>query len=159
MAISDRIAIMDRGRIAQIGTAEELYQRPASRFVAGFLGTANMLRATVAEAAAGGLVLDLAGQRWTLATDQRFAPGQAVDVVLRPETLGFAPDGAGLAGVVESRVYLGAKAEYMIRCGEQALHVVQTNPLSGRRHAVGERVTLALPPAGVQLLEASAHAG
>ena len=43
MAISDRIAIMDSGQIAQIGTAEELYQRPASRFVAGFLGSANLL--------------------------------------------------------------------------------------------------------------------
>ncbi len=47
MAISDRIAIMDAGRIAQIGTAEELYRQPASAFVAGFVGRANLLRARV----------------------------------------------------------------------------------------------------------------
>ena len=73
MAISDRIAIMDKGLIAQIGTAQDLYQRPSSRFVAGFLGSANLLRGTVVTAEASrtshrcprpslGTVLDQPGQ-------------------------------------------------------------------------------------------------
>jgi ABC-type Fe3+/spermidine/putrescine transport system ATPase subunit len=154
MAISHRIAIMDGGRIAQIGTAEELYQRPVSRFVAGFLGTTNIVRATVIGAEADALLLDVAGLRWRVATARRFAAGRHVEAVVRPESLAFAAGGEGLSGVVESRVYLGAKAEYMIRCGDQAMHLVQANPLAGRLYAVGERVVLALPAAGVQLLEA-----
>ncbi len=152
MAVSHRIAIMQGGRIAQVGTAEDLYQRPASHFVAGFLGSTNMVRATVAGAESGAVILDVAGFRWQLATAQEFAVGQTVEAVVRPESLAFAAAGHGLDGVVESRVYLGAKAEYVVRCNGQTMQVVQANPVSGRLYAVGEAVCLQLPPAGVQLL-------
>jgi iron(III) transport system ATP-binding protein len=69
MAISDRIAIMNEGRIVQIGKAEELYQRPSSQFVATFLGNTNMLRGKVIEAGAGRVTLDMSGHRWELRTD------------------------------------------------------------------------------------------
>ena len=85
MAISDRIAIMNEGRIVQIGKAEELYQRPASRFVAAFLGNTNMLRGTVIAAEAGRVTLDMSGYRWVLQTHVAATMGQTLHAVLRPE--------------------------------------------------------------------------
>jgi iron(III) transport system ATP-binding protein len=152
MAISHRIAIMDGGRIAQIGTAEDLYQRPESRFVAGFLGSTNLIRGTVVGSEPGNTVLDVAGYRWEIATDQRLLPGQMVEAVVRPEALGFGDVGSGLAGTVESRVYLGAKAEYGVRCNDQVVHVVQANPVASRLYGIGETVYLDLPASGVQVL-------
>jgi iron(III) transport system ATP-binding protein len=58
----------------------------------------------------------------------------------------------GLIGMVESRVYLGAKAEYLVRVGDRVLQVVQPNPAAGELFAIGERVSLKLPASGVQLL-------
>ena len=119
MAISDRIAMMDSGRIAQIGTAEELYLRPASRFVAGFLGSANLLRGTVVAAEPAKTVIDILGHRWELAANSPVAAGSPVDAVIRPEALTLAKQGAGPRGRVESRTYYGDKAEYLVRVGDE----------------------------------------
>ncbi len=77
MAISDRIAIMDGGRIAQIGTAEELYQRPTSRFVAGFLGNANLIRGVVVAADGQRTTIDVSGFRWEIDLTRRCRWGNA----------------------------------------------------------------------------------
>ena len=157
MAISDRIAIMNEGRIIQIGKAEELYQRPASHFVASFLGNTNLVRGKITAAQAGRVTLDVVGHLWTLASDASFRVGQVIDAVVRPEALALDRDGDGLAGTVESRVYLGAKAEYLIRANDQVLLVVQSNPVAGELFEVGQGVSLKLPAAGVQLLPGDAR--
>jgi ABC-type Fe3+/spermidine/putrescine transport system ATPase subunit len=152
MAISDRIAIMDSGLIAQIGTAEELYQRPASRFVAGFLGSANLLRGTVVAAGAGKTSIEILGHRWEISADSPVAAGKAVDAVVRPEALTLAKDGAGLTGVVQRRTYFGDKAEYLVRVGDQTIQAIQWNPALGDEFREGEQVLVKLPAANVQLL-------
>jgi iron(III) transport system ATP-binding protein len=152
MAISDRIAIMDAGLIAQIGTAEELYQRPASRFVAGFLGSANLLRGTVVAAGAGKTSIEILGHRWEIAADSPVAAGKAVDAVVRPEALTLAKDGDGLKGLVERRTYFGDKAEYLVRVGDVLIQAIQWNPALGDEFREGEPVSLKLPAANVQLL-------
>ncbi len=68
MAISDRIAIMNAGRIDQIGTAEQLYRRPVSPFVATFLGEANLVRCRIVDVAMDLLTLGIADARWSIAT-------------------------------------------------------------------------------------------
>jgi iron(III) transport system ATP-binding protein len=156
MAISDRIAIMNEGRIVQIGKAEELYQRPASPFVAGFLGNTNMVRGIVAAAEDGRVTLDVAGYRWTLATKASVSIGKMLDAIVRPEALTLTRHADGLNGLVESRVYLGAKAEYLVRVNDQVLQVVQWNPVAEELFEVGQPVSLKLPAAGVQLLPADA---
>src|SRR4029077_12290362 len=75
MAISDRIAIMNSGQIAQIGTAEQLYQHPASQFVAGFLGSANLLRGTVVATEAGKTTIEILNHRWEILCDSPVATG------------------------------------------------------------------------------------
>jgi iron(III) transport system ATP-binding protein len=152
MAISDRIAIMDEGLIAQIGTAEQLYQRPASRFVAGFLGSANLLRGTVVASEAGKTTIDLLGHRWELAGESPVAPGQQVDAVVRPEALSLASQGAGVSGVVELRTYFGDKAEYIVRVGDVAIQAIQWNPSLGDEFAASQQILVRLPSSNVQLL-------
>ena len=66
MAISDRIAVMEAGRIVQLDSAEALYRRPASAFVAGFIGRANLLRAIVESVSQGRATLDVGGQKITV---------------------------------------------------------------------------------------------
>ena len=152
MAISDRIAIMDSGQIAQIGTAEELYLRPASRFVAGFLGSANLLRGTVVAAEPAKTVIDILGHRWELAANSPVAAGRPVDAVIRPEALTLAKQGAGPRGRVESRTYYGDKAEYLVRVGDELIQAVQWNPSTEDAFSDGDQVCVQLPASSVQLL-------
>src|SRR5690606_21563959 len=83
LSISDRIAVMYGGRAEQVGAPFEIYNRPATRFVASFVGTLNMLNATVADAKAG--TVDIAGQKLTLGRDLGAPAGAAVTLALRPE--------------------------------------------------------------------------
>jgi iron(III) transport system ATP-binding protein len=154
MAISDRIAIMNSGQIAQIGTAEELYQRPTSRFVAGFLGSANLLRGRVLAAEAGKTTIEILDHRWEVASESPVATGKSVDAVVRPEALTLAKQGAGLDGVVEDRTYFGDKAEYLVRVGDQLIQAIQWNPSPANDFREGQHVLLKLPASGVQLLTA-----
>jgi iron(III) transport system ATP-binding protein len=154
MAISDRIAIMDSGLIAQIGTAEELYQRPTSKFVAGFLGSANLLRGVVVAAEAGKTTLEILGHRWEVASESPVARGQSVDAVVRPEALALAKEGAGLNGVVEHRTYFGDKAEYLVRVGDALIQAIQWNPSVADEFREGQQVFVKLPASKVQLLAA-----
>ncbi len=152
MAISDRIAIMNEGRIVQIGKAEELYRKPVSRFVAGFLGNANLVRGTALAADGGRVTLDIVGHRWTVATDATVTIGSVVDAVVRPEAISLSRSDGALPGIVEGRVFLGEKAEYRIRTGDLELLVVQWNPTAGELLAAGDTCSVNLPAAGVQLL-------
>ena len=152
MAISDRIAVMDKGRIAQIGTAQDLYQRPSSRFVAGFLGNANLLRGTVVAAESARTTVEIPGHRWELASPSPVAIGQPVDAVVRPEAVMLAREGSGPTGRVEHRTYFGDKAEYLVRVGDQLIQAVQWNPSAADEFAEGEPVCVRLPAANVHLL-------
>jgi ABC-type Fe3+/spermidine/putrescine transport system ATPase subunit len=143
---------MDAGLIAQIGTAGQLYQRPASRFVAGFLGSANLLRGTVVATGAGKATIEIWGHWWEISGDSPVAAGQPVDAVVRPEALTLAKDGAGLRGMVERRTYFGDKAEYLVRVGEELIQAIQWNPALGDEFREGQQVSLKLPAANVQLL-------
>jgi iron(III) transport system ATP-binding protein len=152
MAISDRIAIMESGLIAQIGSAEELYRRPQSRFVAGFLGSANLLRGTVIAAEPAKTTIDVLGYRWELVANSAVAPGRPVDAVIRPEALALAKEGTGLRGRVESRTYFGDKAEYLVRVGDAVIQAVLWNPSAENQFGEGQEVCVRLPGSNVQLL-------
>ena len=106
MAVSDQIIVMDRGRIAQAGTPRELYERPRSEFVAGFMGEAMLFQ---------GLSLPDGSVRFgplTVRPGVAFAPG-TVKVAVRPEAWQVLPAGAGdLAGTVSKVAYLGSVHEY-----------------------------------------------
>jgi iron(III) transport system ATP-binding protein len=153
MAISDRIAIMNAGQIVQIGTAEDLYLRPDARFVATFLGEANLIESKIIDVGMDRLALDIDGFRWDIATSERHRAGARVLAVVRPEAIKLSEAEGNLKGRIVTSTYLGAKVEYLVRVGDQTLQVVQSNPTRGSRFAEGAEVGVSLPHAYVHILK------
>ena len=112
LAISDRIVVMDRGCISQIGTPLELYHAPANRFVAEFIGEANFLAATVEASADGRVSLQIGSQ--SLRVRSRPVPPGPATVLARPEAIRVRSGGEGLAGTVQKVSYLGSAADYTV---------------------------------------------
>jgi len=152
MAISDRIAVMDQGRIVQCDTAEELYRRPLSSFVAGFLGRTNLLDAVFVQRDGDRVILEIEGQRLSIRASTELQPGNAVKAMIRPEAIGIGAANGGLPATVTTVTYLGDKVEYIVQVASQSLHIVRFNPPESERFAPGSAVSIDLPSAGVQLL-------
>jgi iron(III) transport system ATP-binding protein len=154
MAISDRIAVMDRGEIVQIGNAEALYHSPASEFVARFIGRTNMLDGHVAGVDARSVEIKLAGHVVRVARgDAKLAIGDAVRLVVRPELIILQPPATqGVPGTVVARTFLGEKAEYRVAVGDQVLQVTQYTRPNGPQFNPGDAVSLQLPSEGVPIL-------
>jgi putative spermidine/putrescine transport system ATP-binding protein len=125
MALSDRIAVMNAGRIEQVGTPSEVYEHPATPFVAGFLGKTNVLAVEV-HADAGATAAVIGDARWALPAP--VTPGRA-SASIRPEKISFVLDGgsAGLAGKVRTRVFQGAHWLYQVDTPAGALTVIRQN--------------------------------
>jgi iron(III) transport system ATP-binding protein len=149
LAISDTIAVMDRGRVLQVGKPWELYLRPANRFVADFIGTMNVFRGRVQNGAAGELrelVMGF-GERWQVPTAG--APGASISVGVRPESLTLEPGAnAGeawnsLTGTVTEAAYLGAVVRYEVRVADDLTVTADIhNPDFAAIRLVGDRLTL-----------------
>ena len=157
LTMSDRIAVMHRGRIEQVGTPEDLYDRPSTSFVADFIGTTNLLAGLVETLSPGGATVCLnSGDRCVIATGGR-TPGQPVQVSVRPEAVRIgaadaasgagAEDGAaGLRATVEQVAYLGATVQYHIRT-EKGLAMSVLAPKAGPRFESGDSVAVSWDPA------------
>jgi iron(III) transport system ATP-binding protein len=152
MAISDRIAVIEGGRIAQVGTAEELYRRPASPFIAGFIGRANLVDGVVRGMIDGRVMLSMAGEMISVPTEVAIAEGTRVAAVLRPEAISIASPGKGPRATVIGRMYLGDKVEYQVQLGQENLQIVRFNPPQAEIFAPGQEVSIGLPAEGIQLL-------
>ncbi len=155
LAISDRIAVMDRGRIHQIGRATEIYTRPATRFVADFIGEANFLPARVLGRDAAGVRVE-AGPVTVTVAEGAAAAGPAT-LVVRPEAIQIRPARPGaptpetLAGRIERAAYLGGAGEYVVATAVGQLAV--TDPLmADGLLAPGAEVWLTFSPRGLALL-------
>ncbi|MBI1735654.1 MAG: ABC transporter ATP-binding protein [Candidatus Rokubacteria bacterium] len=146
-AMSDRLAVMNAGRVEQVGTATEIYVRPATRFVAEFTGDANHFEGRVAELTDGiAVVAGPAGLTMRVAVGEgRVTAGQSVSVMIRPERvrLGAAPArlGNAFAGVVEHATYLGALTNYRVRCGDARL-LAQAQTLAAPAYRPGDPVVV-----------------
>jgi iron(III) transport system ATP-binding protein len=166
MAISDRIAVMRAGTVAQLGTAEALYRAPASAFVAQFIGRVNLVESRVLGAAGGRLTVELWGASLSVPADGVPAPwaaGARVLLVLRPEALTLVPDatkaGSGevvAPGVVRSRTFLGEKVEYAVEVAGALVQAVTYDPLRRGVAEVGARVGVACDAASVRPLAVEA---
>jgi ABC-type Fe3+/spermidine/putrescine transport system ATPase subunit len=110
-ALADRIAVLHEGRLEQVGTARDLYENPATLFVATFVGRASTLTGVVS--APNRVKLD-AGAEWQVSSAAPLATGQRVTVIVRPEALGFSRDG-GLAGKVGECRYTGARTFFQVQ--------------------------------------------
>jgi ABC-type Fe3+/spermidine/putrescine transport system ATPase subunit len=162
LSLSDRIAVVAEGRIRQLGTPDEIYRRPADRFVASFVGDVNVLRArlTRLDAAAATVALGPIEIEVPPGTLQGAAAGAAVDLFVRPEDLRVAGPGtpAAAQGVVATQIYQG---------GHVDLYVDVKESLSGRallrlpgqdaiaRWPPGTRVGIALADKAIAFLPAA----
>ena len=132
MALATRIAVMDRGQVAQVGTPAEIYEFPRTRFVADFVGTTNLFEGTVSACEPGLITVHCAETGCELLVDDegRFNVGQRVWVALRPEKvrLGKEPTSAArtnqLRGTVWELGYLGNRSTYRIRTSSGKLVTV-----------------------------------
>ncbi|MCX7685263.1 MAG: ATP-binding cassette domain-containing protein [Acetobacteraceae bacterium] len=155
MAIADRIVVMRQGRIEQVGTAEELYERPASAFVAAFIGRSSAFDA-VAE---GEAIRSADGHLLPCPAAFGFPRGEALRVFLRPEHLRFGPDAAGAPGAFPARV---AAIEFhggfcRIAFESRRLRLEAVSPPERLRAlglAPGAEVPVLLPPERLRLFRA-----
>jgi iron(III) transport system ATP-binding protein len=150
-ALSDRIAVMERGHLRQLATPEELYAAPATPFVAAFLGRANFLPATIVGEAPGGLACRLeAGPTWTARPSGGVgtAAGTEVRLMVRPEGLALTDSADSLAGTVTDRRFAGAQTFYSLSTeGGTELVVQGTSGDAG----VGDTVRVAPVPVATVL--------
>jgi putative spermidine/putrescine transport system ATP-binding protein len=125
MALSDRIAVMNAGRVEQIGTPADVYEKPATAFVASFLGRTNVVGVDVRREGADVFVF-LGDGRWPARTP--VAPGKAT-ATIRPEKICFAPviDGAGLSGKIRTRVFQGSHWLYEVATPGGEMTVIRQN--------------------------------
>jgi len=161
MAISDRIAVMRRGAVAQVGTAEELYRAPRSAFVAQFIGRVNLVESRVLGVTGGHVAVTLWGASLSVPAADGYAAGQRLSLVLRPESLTLVPETAKAAegevivpGIVRGRTFLGEKAEYAVEVGGALLQAVTYDPTRRGVVDVGARVGVMCDAAAVRLLAA-----
>ncbi len=125
LTMSDRIAVMSEGRVEQIGTPEEIYNSPASLFVAGFIGSANLLPGDVVSTDGDDTVVALtAGHTVRARTDVERPAGTPVSVMLRPERLTASTtprdDGRSIEGTVADVVFQGATARVVVHLSDDS---------------------------------------
>jgi len=151
LGLSDRIAVMSRGRIEQLGAPREIYERPASRFVADFIGASTVLRG---RAVARDLVALAPGLTIRVAAGEALRAGEEVELAIRPERVRLAGGpGEGTAEArVEGLVYQGSLTEVTARLGDgQRVLVFVTEP-APMPLAPGQIVHLQLPPDAFMVL-------
>ncbi len=159
IALADRIGVMRDGKLLQLGTAQELYDRPADLFVANFTGATNVLEGKLISVGVGKAMVALnSGDELAVAASPGCAKGDEVKVAARPENLVLdAPGVTGgniLPGVVIERQYQGVQTFYRLQVGMDVLEAVELG--SAPRHEPGATVSVLLPPEGCWAYPASA---
>ena len=144
LTMSDRIAVMNQGKVEQLGLPEELYDRPATRFVADFMGTTNLLKGRVESVADAIAAVRLdGGDACQAFVGDGLSVGDSLEISVRPESVSIAEPGAGGPAAIEGRIeqsaYLGASVQYQVRSQGGALLSVVARK-TGRRFVAGDDV-------------------
>jgi spermidine/putrescine transport system ATP-binding protein len=164
LTMSDRIAVMNRGRVEQVGDPEDVYERPATTFVAGFIGVSNLMPAAIS--GPGEVRLDH-GPVLQVPTDG-LSPSEHCHAVVRPEKLRIEVAGVGtpssngmprVEGTVESSIYLGTATQIVVDLGgEVRMTVLVPNASEAERQHLpggGARVALSWEPEHMHLVRES----
>lgn len=146
LVMSDRIAVMNEGGIEQVGTPDELYERPANKFVAGFIGQSNFIEGNVVEKRGDLITIQLDDEsRHHLQCSDTIAIGENVTFCIRPEKMYIVREEErahyGLEGVVNEVIYVGETTRYKVAIGkEKEINLREMNIRSGGRVKEGEKV-------------------
>src|SRR5919201_1639080 len=160
LAMSDRIAVMNGGRVEQIGTPREIYERPQTAFVADFIGSLNALDLRIDELVGANAVMRLGeAERLVVPVGPGHRPGDNIRVAVRPERVQIAPEGnpllnggSRLEGTVAEVVFLGMYTQFHVdtQAGRLVSHRLADEPL--RALETGSRVSLSWEPEQASLL-------
>jgi putative spermidine/putrescine transport system ATP-binding protein len=136
LSIADRVGVMNAGRLEQIDTPENVYHRPATEFVAGFVGAMNRIPGRIGD----GAEIQVMSQRLKVNNPDGYAPGAVVEALLRPEAIGIIVDAAG-AGEVTQTTFLGSTVRMEIKL-DDGHTIVAEEAGTGGNAAIGARVGL-----------------
>ena len=151
MALSDRIIIMNKGVVAQMGTPQEIYYHPNSEFVADFIGEANFLKGVCKGLDGDHALLEVAGTEVRVAAVENMKVGETYTIVLRPESAGLAPEGALQCKVVLS-CFMGAYQNYHVMVGDTLVKLADYCPVGRRVYRVGDTAYLSFREGCVHML-------
>jgi len=150
MAISDRIAVMKKGKILQVGTPQELYMKPKHVFVSNFIGESNFLEGYIVETNDRGCVIELRGGLIVNAIEKARNKGERVVLAVRPETLsiekGYKKGLNCITGHIERFRFEGTDVRYEVRLKNEDVVVIVRPALMGKWFNEGEKVTVCFPP-------------
>ena len=158
LSMSDRVVVMDRGRIRQIGTPEEVYQQPTDPFVADFVGTANLIPATAERGTADVSILRIDGVADAIIAEGRVAASGPVRLAVRPERIRVGTLDEPLGGPnvltvkVRSVAYLGDHYRYVVEIGSSELVVHSVSPIGDT-----DELTIGLPPDAITVFPPQAR--
>ena len=150
LAMSDTVVVMDKGRIQQIGTPEDIYNEPKNAFVADFIGESNILDGIMR----ADYVVEFFGRKFRC-LDKGFAPDEPVDVVIRPEDVDIVPPDSGhLCGTVTSVTFKGVHYDTIVDF-KGFKWLIQTTDL----HRPGEYIGIRLTPDDIHVMKKSEYSG
>ncbi|MCY6370038.1 ABC transporter ATP-binding protein [Clostridium ganghwense] len=151
MSLSDRIIIMNRGIIEQVGTPKEVYYTPKSEFVADFIGTANFLDGTIKSIDGEKVEIEVYGKIIKINYKGDKKPGDECRVVLRPEAINVGREGL-LKGTVTLSTFMGAYQDYVVRMGDKDIIIQDTNPQGKEVFDEGQEVMINFLPDNVHII-------
>ena len=151
MALSDKIIIMEKGVVAQIGTPQEIYYHPASEFVADFIGEANFLKGKLSDKDGDCGVVTVEGHAVPVVGVADQAEGKECTLVLRPESAVLADSGVLPCKVIVS-CFMGSYQNYHVMVGDTLVKITDYNPRNKKVYAVGDTAWVAFEKENVHVL-------
>ena len=150
LTMSDRVIVMDNGKIQQIGTPQDIYNEPKNAFVADFIGESNILDGKMLK----DYYVEFSGNKFEC-LDKGFDKNELVDVVVRPEDVDIVPVGKGhLTGIVTSVAFLGVHYEIIVDIGGFKWMIQTTD-----EHFVDDKVGLYIEPDAIHIMKKSEYSG
>ncbi len=143
LTMSDRIAVFNAGRVEQVGTPAELYECPATRFVAGFVGEMNFLPGELRDSTAGMARVEVHGELLSAANPHGLRPGQSVVVAVRPERMAVGA-GPGVPATLDGLIYLGNAMRYVLRLADGSVCTALRQAGVGNRDGLERDATVGL---------------
>ena len=151
MALSDKIIIMEKGVVAQIGTPQEIYYHPASEFVADFIGEANFLKGKLSDKNGDAGIVTVEGHAVPVVGVADQADGKECTLVLRPESAVLAESGVLPCKVIVS-CFMGSYQNYHVMVGDTLVKITDYNPRNKKVYAVGDTAWVAFEKENVHVL-------
>ena len=152
MSMSDRIIVMNKGVVEQVGTPKEIYATPASQFVADFIGTANIIPASAGAVNGGMAEITGLGTVFHVKTKLDLAANEPVRLIVRPEAVTLSRQGI-IPAIITSSVFMGSYQDYVIDSHGQTLLIVDQDPANHETFDAGEQVFLSIAPNSLHIVK------